>query len=70
MCKQSANVYDIEFVRFKLREMAGNTTLFEVCQPEVTGRDRRIADDSTDEGRFVSYQFSADFLKLETVGAT
>jgi hypothetical protein len=50
--------------------MAGNTTLFEVCQPEVTGRDRRIADDSTDEGRFVSYQFSADFLKLETVGAT
>lgn len=39
LCAPEANVYEIEFVRFKLRDIDSGATLFEVFKPDkfVTG---------------------------------
>ncbi|KAK3084803.1 hypothetical protein FSP39_019341 [Pinctada imbricata] len=73
LCPPEANVYGIDFTRFKLRDMESGAVLFEVAKPPP-------AYDSDDEaeqeeidphaGRFVRYQFTPQFLKLKTVGAT
>lgn len=34
LCAPEANVYEIEFVRFKLRDMDSGATLFEVFKPD------------------------------------
>lgn len=34
LCPPEANTYEIEFVRFKLRDMETGSTLFEVAKPE------------------------------------
>jgi len=72
LCKQEANVYNIDFTRFKLRDMDTNSVLFEVAKPEGSG-DQEIGDNDDSDpnaGRFVRYQFTPQFLKLKTVGAT
>ncbi|XP_046840979.1 protein unc-119 homolog B-like [Xenia sp. Carnegie-2017] len=80
LCDQKRNIYDIEFTRFKIRDMDEGKTLFEIAKPD----DSELVDDNTDEaigediendedpnaGRFVRYKFSPEFLKLRTVGAT
>jgi hypothetical protein len=74
LCPPEANIYDINFVRFKLRDLTTGATLFEVAKPETTtssGSDDDDADDTDpSSGRFVRYQFTPQFLKLKTVGAT
>ncbi|CAF0876316.1 unnamed protein product [Adineta ricciae] len=58
------NVYKIDFVRFRIRDMKTNAVLFEV---------ERAHDDDDDieltAGRFVQYHFPPSFLKLKQVGA-
>ncbi|CAF0891134.1 unnamed protein product [Rotaria sp. Silwood1] len=61
------NVYKIDFVHFRIRDMKTNKILFEV---ERGSND----DDFNDEidpsaGRFVQYHFPSSFLKLKQVGA-
>ena len=34
LCPPEANVYNIDFTRFKLRDMDTGTVLFEVAKPE------------------------------------
>lgn len=76
LCPPEANIYSIDFTRFKLRDMDTGTVLFEVAKPEhPQGDDDEDADIDTEEadpnaGRFVRYQFTSQFLKLRTVGAT
>lgn len=77
MCSPEANVYDIDFTRFKIRDMETGTVLFEIAKPPTDfGVDNEGAEDASDEpldpnaGRFVRYQFTPQFLKLKTVGAT
>ena len=78
LCDKRANVYGIEFTRFKIRDMDCGKTLFEIAKPddvEFAGdEDEAIGDEVVDDdpnaGRFVRYKFSPDFLKLNTVGAT
>lgn len=74
LCAPEANVYEIEFVRFKLRDMDSGATLFEVFKPDkfVTGENQGPEfDEDPDQssGRFVRYQFTPMFLKLKTIGA-
>jgi len=57
LCPPEANVYGIDFTRFKIRDITSSTTLFEIAKP-------------ANAGRFVRYQFTPQFLKLQTVGAT
>jgi len=75
LCKPDANIYDIDFTRFKIRDMETGIVLFEIAKPPASsGEDED--DPETDEaadpnaGRFVRYQFTPQFLKLRTVGAT
>jgi len=69
-----ANIYGIDFTRFKLRDMETTTVLFEVAKPPPSdnGDDSLYEQDEMDPnaGRFVRYQFTPQFLKLKTVGAT
>ncbi|XP_015783913.1 protein unc-119 homolog B-A [Tetranychus urticae] len=71
LCPLEANTYDIEFTRFKIRDMETGTVLFEISKPS-DAVDEGSLDDTEDghDGRFVRYQFNSQFLKLKTVGAT
>ncbi|XP_047999521.1 protein unc-119 homolog [Cydia pomonella] len=77
LCSPEANVYDIDFTRFKIRDLESGTVLFEIAKPPTDfGVDSEGAEDAPEEpldpnaGRFVRYQFTPQFLKLKTVGAT
>ncbi|XP_041348631.1 protein unc-119 homolog B-like isoform X2 [Gigantopelta aegis] len=73
LCSPEANIYGIDFTRFKLRDMDTKTVLFEVAKPppsdDEDGEDE-LEDMDPNAGRFVRYQFTPQFLKLRSVGAT
>ncbi|EDL15567.1 unc-119 homolog (C. elegans), isoform CRA_b [Mus musculus] len=71
LCSPEENIYKIDFVRFKIRDMDSGTVLFEIKKPPVSERlpiNRRDLDPNA--GRFVRYQFTPAFLRLRQVGAT
>ncbi|KAM9789044.1 protein unc-119 homolog B-like [Neosynchiropus ocellatus] len=73
LCRPEENVYDIDFTRFKIRDLETSTVLFEIAKPPNAGqsasyKDRRDIDPNA--GRFVRYQFTPAFLRLRQVGAT
>jgi len=70
MCEPDANVYSIEFTRFKIRDYDTGNVLFEISKPTVGEFDSADDLEASKKNRFVRYQFSAQFLKLKTVGAT
>ncbi|RXG51907.1 Unc-like protein A [Armadillidium vulgare] len=75
LCSPEANVFEIDFTRFKIRDMDSGTTLFEIAKPpqhEIDGNDpdNLLEEIDPNTGRFVRYQFTPQFLKLKTVGAT
>lgn len=109
LCSPEANIYDIDFTRFKIRDLESGTVLFEIAKPPSAGtlellyqllaryvhsyyysydlsilflcfhlyEDSEEVDPEPEQeeldpnaGRFVRYQFTPQFLKLRTVGAT
>lgn len=109
LCAPDANIYEIDFTRFKIRDLESSAVLFEIAKPPSeqsavvepttpggggqsnpsaddagaadggvgsSGEDGQldgcVADDQVDPnaGRYVRYQFTPQFLKLKTVGAT
>ncbi|XP_014214349.1 protein unc-119 homolog [Copidosoma floridanum] len=79
LCTPEANTYDIDFTRFQIRDLETGTILFEISKPPATEEelDYKPAATPSDDGRndsnagrFVRYQFTPQFLKLKTVGAT
>lgn len=79
LCAPDANVHDIDFTRFKIRDMESGMVLFEIAKPpppltpDVEDKgDLECEAECQDPnaGRFVRYQFTPQFLKLKTVGAT
>lgn len=77
LCSPEANVYQIDFTRFKIRDLETGVVLFEIAKPTMPPPDieEGEGDGEQDEpdpnaGRFVRYQFTPHFLKLKTVGAT
>ncbi|CAG9333873.1 unnamed protein product [Blepharisma stoltei] len=66
LCPLSANVYGIEFVYFKVRDLESGMVLFEV-QSEEDSVSEPPQDDSF---RTVKYQLGPDFLKLKALGST
>lgn len=72
LCSNS-NEYQIEFTRFKIRDLESDTTLFDISKdpnlPENIEGDEKQESDA-DSGRFVRYLFSPSFLKLKHIGAT
>jgi hypothetical protein len=64
LCSPDANIYNIEFTRFKIRDMGSNTVIFEVAkQPGDDDNNRKPT-------RFVRYNFPVEFLDLDSIGAT
>lgn len=62
-----ANIYNIEFTRFKVRNMDTGDVLFEISKPPD---DQLPKDLPPDAARFVRYQFPPEFLRLKAIGAT
>ncbi|XP_069002255.1 protein unc-119 homolog A-like isoform X2 [Embiotoca jacksoni] len=67
LCNPDENIYNIDFTRFKIRDMETGTVLFEITKPPSAGEKRDI---DPNAGRFVRYQFTPAFLRLRQVGAT
>ena len=76
-------MYDIEFTRFKIRDLDTGIVLFEIAKPQEDELDENAdlspndaqqnnagEDADPNAGRFVRYQFTPQFLHLRHVGAT
>ncbi|XP_029956581.1 protein unc-119 homolog B isoform X1 [Salarias fasciatus] len=70
LCTPSENIYNIDFTRFKIRDMETGTVLFEITKPPSTDKAGDKRDMDPNAGRFVRYQFTPAFLRLRQVGAT
>ncbi|XP_002737712.1 protein unc-119 homolog B-like [Saccoglossus kowalevskii] len=74
LCEPDANSFDIDFTRFKIRDMDSGTVLFEIAKPPPSEEEDDVESDPDEmdpnAGRFVRYQFTPQFLKLKNVGAT
>ncbi|XP_017476099.1 PREDICTED: protein unc-119 homolog [Rhagoletis zephyria] len=83
LCSIDDNIYDIDFTRFKIRDLDSGAILFEIAKPSdrfsPSSEDKLIdategmsIRDSGDAnaGRYVRYQFTPAFLGLKNVGAT
>ncbi|XP_055627200.1 protein unc-119 homolog [Toxorhynchites rutilus septentrionalis] len=96
LCSPDANIYEIDFTRFKIRDLESGTVLFEIAKPSasepfqnsnscsgpteginssnVAGSEEHPVEEEEilepNAGRYVRYQFTPQFLKLKTVGAT
>lgn len=67
LCPMEANTYNIEFTRFKLRDMDTQAVLFEVTKPV---EEEVLEDLPPNAARYVRYLFPPEFLQLKNVGAT
>lgn len=83
LCSANANIYEIDFTRFKIRDLESGAVLFEIAKPPSEQFQETNSEDVPDDGhppeevsvdpnagRYVRYQFTPAFLKLKTVGAT
>lgn len=70
LCEPGANVYNIDFTRFKIRDMETGSVLFEIAKPDNIDDEIIDNDEDPNAGRFVRYKFAPEFLKLKTIGAT
>ncbi|OMJ94612.1 hypothetical protein SteCoe_2098 [Stentor coeruleus] len=67
LCPLSANIYGIEFVYFKVRDLESGTVLFEVTNEDEEEAREVIEDDSI---RTIKYHLGPDFLNLTALGST
>lgn len=65
LCPLEANIYDIEFVYFKIRDVTDNQTLFEVRKPQEA-----IGKPITEKMRTIRYHFGPGFFQLKHIGTT
>nr|XP_033812706.1 protein unc-119 homolog B [Geotrypetes seraphini] len=75
LCKPEDNIYNIDFTRFKIRDLETGMVLFEIAKPSTSDQEEEEEETASGEldtsaGRFVRYQFTPTFLRLRTVGAT
>ncbi|KAM8720764.1 hypothetical protein ACLKA7_006753 [Drosophila subpalustris] len=86
LCSANANIFEIDFTRFKIRDLESGAVLFEIAKPPseqfpdglsiedtmLAAAEELTLDDTADPnaGRYVRYQFTPAFLNLKTVGAT
>uniref|UniRef100_A0A8C5B5B6 GMP phosphodiesterase delta subunit domain-containing protein n=1 Tax=Gadus morhua TaxID=8049 RepID=A0A8C5B5B6_GADMO len=67
LCSPEDNVYNINFSRFKIRELQSGAVILDIkkhCPTEI----KDVFD--VDPGRFIQYHFSPSFLALKEIGAT
>ena len=68
LCPPEANVYGIDFTRFKIRDIDSKTTLFEIAKPPPGATEEEGEEEGEDvdpnAGRFVRYQFTPQVYKI------
>ncbi|CAE8589113.1 unnamed protein product [Polarella glacialis] len=71
LCNISDNIYAINFVAFKIRQVneGSEVILFEVTSPEGAEAPPPAVD-GDDSSRFIRYHFGPEFLDIPTVGTT
>merc|ERR1712070_1054562 len=70
-CPLSANIYNIDFQNFRIRDMETNDVLFEVGKdPDTPPVDYSLLDGMDDSVRKIRYDFDAEFLRKKTIGTT
>ncbi|CAG5114565.1 unnamed protein product [Candidula unifasciata] len=71
LCPPEANIYGIDFTRFKLRDIDSNQVLFEVAKPPPPcDAEEEEEEEDPNSGRYAHYHFTPRFLQLKNVGAT
>lgn len=76
LCPQKANIFDIDFIRFQIRDLESKKTLFEIEKPQCGGQTNfplpeQSEEENLDSGkRYIRYTFPSEFLNLKTVGTT
>ena len=75
LCPLSANIYSIQFLSFKVRDVESGYVLFEISRDEndpdpMQGLDPNLTPEEEAEFRTVRYHFGPDFFKLKTIGTT
>lgn len=69
LCPLSANVYNIQFLSFRIRDFESNQTLFTVEKdPNEEEFKNEEIDENEDDYRTVRYHFGPNFFKLKKVG--
>jgi len=68
MCSLQDNIYGIEFLEFRIRDIDSGKILFEVkVDPELMKHIK--IEDLDDSSRFIQYNFPKEFLSLNRIGA-
>jgi protein unc-119 len=75
LCPLSANIYDIQFLAFKIRDVDSNTVFFQIENDEETTNEEKKIDFELDEQterelRTIRYYFGPNFFKLSKIGTT
>lgn len=71
LCPLSANIYNIQFLAFKIRDYENGNVLFEIRrEPEEEERRSVEEEFGEEELRTVRYHFGPDFFKLKKIGTT
>merc|ERR1711998_82333 len=70
LCPLSANIYNVEFLAFKIRDIDSNTVLFEVKKDTDSIPPDYVPADDDDSARCIRYDFGSAFLNLKTIGTT
>ena len=74
LCNVKANIYNIKFLKFRVRDMESNYVLFEVCdeddkQEEADAKDI-VNEDIMNSSRTIRYHLGPDFLELKNIGTS
>ena len=72
LCPLSSNIYNIQFLAFKIRDVESNQVFFSIeKEPEDEEIKADVLEDiNEDELRTVRYHFGPNFFKLKEIGTT
>ena len=68
LCKPSDNIYTVNFLEFRIRDIDSGVELFAVSKPPELGPE--LNDDIDDSHRFIRYNFGPEFLSYKCIGTT
>ncbi len=67
LCGVTENIYNIRFIKFRVRDLESETVLFEVEEDKSEETDKQNSQ-QTDENRLIRYHLGPDFLDLRNLG--
>jgi hypothetical protein len=73
LCELKDNVYNIKFLKFRVRDMDSGYVLFEVCDEEDKSEDMNgteIDSENANTSRTIRYHLGPEFLELKNIGTS